>query len=479
MKTLYISSEAHPFSKVGGLSDVAGSLPIELNKDGVECLLCIPYTREVQSKNFSFETVLESEDVIFNGSTYKCNLLKSYFPNTKIPVYFIDNENYFHNENVYETDKSFDFVRFIFLTKSILTLLPKVHNDISVVHFNDYFGALTPIYLKNPELYHLNKALSSAKSYLTIHNISSQGIAPFNLIQQEFPDAGVFHLDLNGNVNCLMEAIIYVDGVNTVSHTYRNELLTTEYSFGLDEYLKNKGDKFIGILNGVNYDEFNPVNDDLVEFKYNFNHLEEKEKNKTALQNQLGLSLDPKVPLMSMVTRLVEQKGIDLIMDVFEQFMALDLQLVILGTGEIKYMQFFRDMIDRYKGKYSACLIFDEILEHKVYAASDLYLMPSKFEPGGLSDLIALKYGCLPIVRNTGGLADAIIDIDQNKSQANGFVFPDYNSPEMLNKIKEGVEIYSNKDVWVNMLKNAMDADFSWSISARKYIEAYKSLVNE
>ncbi len=459
LKVLMASSEVVPFSKTGGLADVVGSLPLAIHKLGVDIRVITPRYSSV--KIYGNEARL----------------------NNDVPIYFIEHEGYFMRDNLYGTktgDYPDNLERFTFFSKRALELLKDLDFKPNIIHCNDWQTALIPIYLKT--IFKDDPFYKDIKTVFTIHNIGYQGL----FSKEEFPKTGIPRelFSINGleyydKVNILKGGLIFSDIITTVSPTYANEIQTREFGYGLDGVLASRKGSLFGIINGIDYDEWNPSKD--VELKHHFSAtaIDGKYKGKIALQQEGGLKGDAKAPLIGIISRLADQKGLDLISQIIEPLLNMDVQFILLGTGEGKYHILFEEMQMKYPKKASIHLKFDAVLAKKIYAGSDMFLMPSRYEPCGLGQLISLRYGTIPIVRKTGGLADTIIEYNPKTNRGNGFLFEKYDANELFGAIKRAVLLYKDKSAWRKLVLKAMKYDFSWEGSAKRYIELYKTMLRK
>lgn len=480
MKILFATFELSPFTKVGGLADVMGSLPKYLQSEGTEMAIFTPLIGSIDREKYEIKEIENSQlRLNFGYAQYIFTLKLAKLPNTNINVFFIDNPKFFSCFNcVYPSgiDSWYEQERFITFSKAILEYARLLNFKPDIIHCNDWHTAMIPVWLKTS--YKEDEFFNKTKTVFSIHNLAYQGkyfpeILDFAGINKE----EVFHqygLEHYGNLIWMKGAINYADKVIAVSPNYAREILTYEYGEGLDWTLQNNKDKLLGILNGIDYDEFNPETDKLIPYNYSSKDLTNKEKCKQDVVKNFWLKYKKGRPLIAVISRLVEQKGIDLIKGVENEIRAIDADIVILGTGEKRYEDFFV-WLSYNSENIRARIEYRADLSNKIYAGADMFLMPSKFEPCGLSQLIALKYGTIPVVRATGGLDDTICAYPSEK--ADGFKFYNYNAYEMLNCINYAVSIYKNKKVWNNLIKNAMNADFSWKNSAKKYMDVYKELI--
>ncbi|HOO75575.1 MAG TPA: glycogen/starch synthase, partial [Tepiditoga sp.] len=407
MKIAYISFEVFPFAKVGGLADVAGALPKYINKTGEKIFVLMPYHRIVDKNAEGFLPEIFCENMIpeFHSSKKPFSVYKTKLSDSDVDVYLIKNEDIFYTEDIYGGDNlAFQSTYFC---DSAITFIKKYFSDTDVINVNDWQTALIPVYLKT--VYSENNEMRKISTVFTIHNLGYQGLFD----SSELDNAGlpgylynVDALEFYGKVNFLKGGILFSDVINTVSKTYGEEIQTSEYSYGLDGVLKIRSDRLYGIINGIDYKVYNPSDDPSLFFP--INNYADKIKNKKEFQKFLKLPERPDVPVISLISRLVDQKGLDLIFQIFEYLMLFDVQFVLLGTGDKKYMDFFSKMEEKYPEKVSANLKFDLDLAQKIYGSSDMFLMPSKYEPCGLGQMYAMRYGTVPVVRYTGGLADTV-----------------------------------------------------------------------
>ena len=450
MKVLLCSSEVAPFAKTGGLADVAGSLPIYLKKLKTDVRVCLP-----------------------KYSCVKARGMRVKLANT-IPVYFIKNDKYFARPNLYGTEKG-DFPdnleRFSFFCRSALELLKKEDFKPDIIHCNDWQTALIPVYPKT--IYKADPFYSGIKTIFTIHNMAYQGV----FAKEEYTKLGIgweyFHmeaLEFYGMVNLMKGGLVFSDFITTVSPTYSKEIQAPEFGCRLEGVLSKRKDSLGGILNGIDYNEWNPRTDKELSRRYSASLSADKVYNKVALQKELGFPIKPDVPLIGVVGRLVHQKGFDILAEKIDDICSMDLQFALLGTGEEAYHRLMEAIAKKYPGKTSINIKFDNTLAKKIYASSDMFLMPSRYEPCGLGQLISLRYGTIPIVRKTGGLADTI-------NEENGFVFEQYSGDELLNTIKRALDAYKDRKAWQAMVKRAMEYDFSWGNSAKEYVALYKKVI--
>lgn len=475
-KLLFVASEVYPFIKTGGLADVAYALPKALAGEEMDIRVILPkyiqipweYRKEMTYKGHKFITLawrkeyIGIEELTLDGITY----------------YFVDNEQYFKRDKIYgEVD---DCERFAFFSKAVLESFDLTGFIPDIIHCNDWHTGLIPVYLADKKIY--NPSLD-IKCVYTIHNLRFQGVFPFENMKwtlgldstRYFHDSALkFHQDISfmkGGVN-------FSQLITTVSETYAEEIQTPFYGEGLDGLFRHHKENLYGITNGIDYDIFNPETDTDIQFKYGAETLKNKDKNKLYLQKKLGLIQDSKKPLISIISRLDRQKGIHLIMAIFDTLMReTDLQFIALGNGESEYEEFFRRKASEYPDRVAAIIGFNHILSKEIYAGSDMLLMPSFFEPCGLSQLIAMRYGTVPLVRETGGLKDTVAPFNEFTHEGTGFSFTNYNAHDMLHVIKYALKFYhEHRDLWRKIMENGMNADHSWFKASRKYMKLYEKL---
>ena len=468
-KILFVASEMVPFVKTGGLGDVVGSLPIELQSKNLDVRVIIPFYKVIKKNSLRFELITEIN--IFNDSNQKA---KIYFLNyNNLPVYFVEGDYYFGREKIYGYDD--DYMRFAFFCRAVLDCISKIKFKPDIINFNDWQTGLGCLYLK--DFYLKYDFYQQIMSVFTIHNLQYQGVfdkKTLDAIGLGKKYFSVDSLEFYGNVNFMKAGIVYSDAVTTVSPTYAKEIQTKEYGYGLDGLLKYKNN-ITGILNGLDRKKYNPEKDGNI-VNFGIKDFSGKNLNKKKLCADFGFKYKNTTPIVSILSRFAEQKGFDIIYQALGKILKLDLQLIIVGTGDSDFENLFLKSEFKNNDNFSLNIIFDEELAKQVYAGSDIFLMPSKFEPCGLAQMIAMKYGTVPVARKTGGLIDTIKDFFVDKKNGNGFLFEEYNSDVLFLTLKKVIEVYKNKLVWRNIVLNAMRSDFSWDLSAEKYIELYNSL---
>ncbi len=471
MKVLFVATECTPFIKTGGLADVIGALPKELKNEGVDVRVMLP-KYEAITANYKEQMIKISTGSVPVGWRNQYVGVEMLFKDD-ITYYFVDNEYYFKRVGLYGFYD--DAERFTYFNRAVLEMLPQIDFQPDVIHCHDWQAALIPLFLKTH--YREHSFYQKVKTMFTIHNLKYQGIfskeVHYDLLS--LTDEHYESVDFDGCVNFLKSALIHADLLTTVSETYAKEIQDPYYGEKLDGLLRDRKDDLFGIVNGLDYQEYDPMKDPHLTFPYR-NSKAKKQKNKRELQEQLGLPQLVDVPMLAIVTRLVEQKGLDLLTHIFTELLNEEIQVVILGTGDAEYEQFFRYVANQYPEKVSTHITFNEAFARKIYAASDLFLMPSRFEPCGIGQLIALRYGSAPIVRKTGGLTDTVISFNEETLQGNGFSFTNYNAHDFLFTICRAIAIYKDPNLWSVLMKNMTKSDNSWSKSAKAYIDLYNRI---
>ena len=474
MKILYVTSEANPYAASGGLGDVMGALPkaIADSRENVSTEVIMPLYSTMKE---SFKKKLEKvTDISFKLSWRSTGASIYKIQNGSVCYYFVENHYYFDRPSLYgEWD---DGERFAFFSMAVVEFMLATGNIPDVLHANDWQSALAVIYLKTK--YAETATLSSIRTLYTIHNIEYQGKYDMAILGDVFALDSKYGnvVEYDGCINLMKGAITVSDYVSTVSPNYAKELRHEFFAFGLADVIKSVENKMCGVINGLDYNYFSPnLGGDIYESYTRRAFKTGKAKNKKALQKELGLPLVPSCPLAVMITRLTAGKGIDLVLHVVEELLKENMQLVILGTGEADYEAAFSALEEKYSN-FRALIKFDRVLSKKMYAAADIFIMPSKSEPCGLAQMIACSYGTVPIVRAVGGLYDSIKPYDAEDS--NGFVFENYNAHELLYTVKRAISVYSDKDKWSALVKRAINSDFSWTKSATEYLRIYDNLLN-
>lgn len=468
LKVLFAASEALPFASTGGLADVMGSLPAALIKENIDARVVMPLYDIINEKyKNSFEFICAATVKLSWRNLY-CGIYKTTY--NGVIFYFIDNEYYFKKPFLYGSFD--DGERFAFFSKAVLDIMPHTDFFPDILNTNDWQSALAVIYLK--QYYKNTVKYRDIKAVHTIHNIEYQGEYELSLMEDVFDISinDAYIVEYQGKLNLTKGAVVCCDKLTTVSPNYAEEIKTETFSHGLHYVLNSCGDKITGILNGIDTDRYKPT-------AFDKSDLSGKAALKENLQKKLAMSERPDVPLISMITRLVPHKGIDLVIRIIDELLAQDIQFIILGTGDADYENFFKILEYRHYDKARSIIKYDKELADVIYSASDIFLMPSKSEPCGLAQMIASQYGTIPLVRETGGLYDSIKKYDPVTGEGNGFTFKNYNAHEMLFSLKDAIKLYSaDKDKWRKLMIQAMETDFSWNASAKKYIDLYKDLLN-
>lgn len=472
---LLVAAECAPFVKLGGLADVMGTLPKELNKIGADARVMMPFHSQMKWKYVDQTKHVADFHIVFNGIDTYVGVEELVY--NEVTYYFIDNEGYF-GDAVYRGDVA-EGEQYAFFCRAVIEAASYVGFIPDVIHCNDWQTGLIPILLRT-QYGHWD--IGRAKTIFTIHNMMYQGEFAFEKFQEWLGiDPRYDTPEFMHNYECasfMKAGLVFADRLSTVSPTYAREICHPSFAYRQEGILNARSQDTWGILNGVNQEEFDPETDALIPYHFNKNDLSGKKKNKIDLIGKLGLSITPGVPMISMVTRLTEQKGLDLVKYVMDELMCTEnVAFVILGTGDYEYEQFFRYMEQKYKGRFCAYIAYDNAIAHQIYAASDLFLMPSKFEPCGISQMIALRYGTLPIVRETGGLCDTVQSYNEFEETGNGFSFANYNAHEMLNIIRYALEVLKSPKKKRSLITRAMESDNSFATSAQKYLELYKSVL--
>ena len=481
MKVLLVSSEVSPFAKTGGLADVTGALPKELEKLGVEVKIMMPDYRMINKDDFKIEKTGFNFNVPI-GAEKKSGTLSKGKIGRKIDVFFIGNEEYFDRDYLYGDeigDYRDNLQRFTFFCRGVLEALKLIDWKPDIIHCHDWQTGLVPAYLKT--IYQNEPFYQGISTIFTIHNLAYQGNFPrqlYYITGLSWKEFALEKIEFFGNFSLIKAGIVYSDIINTVSETYSKEIQTKEFGCGFEGVFEWRAKDLYGIINGIDYAIWNPKTDPLIEMVYSLKTVKNKAINKEKLLeiNELPIIKEERIPLIGIISRLDVQKGLGLIEECIEELMDFNLQLVILGTGEKKFQQILKSISEKYPEKIALNLKFDETLAHLIYAGADIFLMPSKYEPCGLGQMISMKYGTVPIVHKTGGLADTVKKFDLNDKSGNGFVFDVYLPGEFVSAVERAVNLYKDKKVWRVLVSNCMKSDFSWKASAKKYTDLYKRL---
>jgi starch synthase len=476
MKVLFVAAEGVPFSKTGGLADVIGALPKELKKAGVDVRVVLPKYGDTSEQYVKEMELVHRFSVHVGWRNQYCGVLR--LEHDGVTFYFLDNEAHFKRPGTYGFFD--DGERFAFFNRAVLDALPALNFQPDLIHCHDWHAGMIPVMLTQ---YRNQAFYAPIQTIFTIHNLQYQGVFSKSILG-DLLGLGWEHFNVNGiefhdQVSFMKGGLNYSTAITTVSPTYAKEIQTPYYGADLEGVLARRQSFLTGIINGIDVETWDPHTDPFLTKNYTWRSLQRKVENKVALQAELGLTQDPHVPMMGMVTRLVRQKGLDLVAHVLDEILQLNLQLVVLGTGELEYEEMFRHFAGKYPERVSATIGFKNDLAHQIYAASDLFLMPSLFEPCGLGQLIAMRYGSLPIVRETGGLKDTVQAYNEGTGEGNGFSFTNYNAHDLLSTVQQAVGLYELGDEgpWKSIVARAMRADFSWRQSAEKYKELYETVL--
>ncbi len=490
LNVLFVSSEVDPFAKTGGLADVSSALPQAIRSLDHEVRIMLPRYGVINERKAHLHEMLRLKEieVPVGGKKYIAGVKSSFLTSThaKVQVYFLDNQHFFGRHGLYvhpDTRKDYqdNDERFIFFCRGILEVLKRLGWAPDIIHCNDWMTGLLPAYLKT--MYADDPFYAATRTVFTIHNMAYQGTFPATsftktlLPRDAFSPRGV---EAYGKLNFLKAALVYADALTTVSEKYAAEISTSEeFGCGLQDLLRERKHDLTGILNGVDYSLWDPAVDELLPHRYDMRSIDLKVENKKALCARMGLPFQEKTPVLGIISRLADQKGFDLIDEVFDDLLAMDLQIVVLGTGEKKYHDLFQKASHRKPDRVAAALMFNDELAHWIEAGADMFLMPSRYEPCGLNQIYSLRYGTIPVVRATGGLEDTIEDIDVAAGSGTGFKFKNYSGTDMLRAIRRAVSAYADQTAWRKLMKNGMTKDFSWEGSARKYVQLYRSLAKK
>ena len=491
LKILFVTSEVVPFVKTGGLADVSAALPQTLAELGHEVRIVVPKYGAVDDRKFKIHEVVRLKDIKIElaGKEVIFSLKSCFLPGQKIRVqiYFLDNQEYFGSRNSLYGDpmtgKDYpdNDERFIILNRAVFELIIKLGWIPDIIHCNDWQCGLIPTYLKT--VYSGEENFDKFKTLFTIHNLAYQGeFSKSSFKKTGLPDKlnspkGILH---KGKLNFMKSGLVYADAINTVSKTYANEIRTDSViGSGLKDVLSKRKDDLYGIINGIDTKVWNPDRDKHLPKKYSIKNVEQKAVNKQALAEKFGFEFKEDTPIIGLISRLFDSKGIDLIEKILPQLLKLDIQMIVLGTGDKRYHSFFDEIAKKHSDKFACYLGFNDDLAHLIEGGADILLMPSKYEPCGLNQMYSLNYGTIPVVRETGGLADTVKKFNEKTKEGTGFVFKKYNAKDLLTEIKRALKVYRDKDTWNKIVKAGMKEDFSWNSSAKKYIDLYKTILNE
>ncbi len=486
MKIAFVSSEVFPYSKTGGLADVAGALPKALEKLGCEVRVFTPKYNIIDENKFDlkYNWNIGGLPVRINGHIRDVHIHQCKLPDSNVEVNFVDCPHYFNRGKIYSNDFDED-ERFILFSKGVVETLQRMQWQPDIIHCNDWQTGLLPLFIKDN--YSWDKLFDKTSTVYTIHNIGYQGrfstTALFNAeinARWFYPDGPVEYED---GISFMKAGISFADMINTVSKTYAQEILTPEYGSGMQDILRSRENDLYGIVNGIDYETWNPDTDKFLPYRYSQKYLGGKIKNKKFLLEHLNLPFEENIPVIAMISRMVLQKGFDIFVDATESLMNLNAQWIMLGSGEENYETHFRYLADKYPEKVSVYLGFNNELSHLIEAGADMFLMPSRYEPCGLNQIYSLKYGTVPIVRKTGGLADTVLDWDEQNyygyDNGTGFSFNDYTGYALSLTVERALKYFHKKDVWKKIQKNGMSQDYSWQHSAKEYMELYKKAIEK
>jgi starch synthase len=477
LNVLFVSPEAVPFAKTGGLADVAGALPIALSTLGLKVCLLMPLYGAIRQGNFTLTKALSDLEVHFDFATLKFDVYSTEIGG--VTFYLVERDEFFDRRQLYGTPKGdyFDNLeRYTFLAKAVKPVCQALGFKPDIIHCHDWQSALVPVYLR--EKWQGEEVFAQSATVFTIHNLAYQGLfgkEKYHLLDLDSSLFGINGLEFYDKINFLKGGILWSDAVTTVSRQYSQEIQTPEFGCGLEGVLRTRAETLTGIVNGIDYAIWNPNTDTLIAAPYSAGDVTGKGKNKLALMAEY--QLDPKLkgaPVLGMVSRLADQKGFDLLAAILPELMAENLSLVILGTGDEKYHQLLSEAAAQYKGRLGVKIAFDNKIAHLIEAGADMFLMPSYYEPCGLNQIYSLKYGTIPVVRATGGLVDTIEPVDTKKKTGTGFRFAEYTPEAFLACIREACQAYQDKALWKQLMVNAMNQDFSWEASARIYESLYR-----
>jgi starch synthase len=478
LKVLYLAAEVVPYVKTGGLADVAGALPKAVRALGHDIRVMLPRYGRVEPSKFGLKRLVERLDVRMDERVEPAAILAGSVGvgPSETPVYFVDNARLFDRQGLYMYPD--DAERFIFFSRAALETCRALEWQPDVIHCNEWHTALVPNWLRT--IYADDPFFSHTATVYTVHNLEYQGIFGYRVLEiAGLADLGFIVRpdvapDRHYVVDLVARGLMFSDMINTVSETHAVEILTPEYGQGLDPILRERRDRLFGILNGIDTEVFNPATDPQIASPFSLSNPEKRVENKAALQAEVGLQTRPDAPLLGVVSRLTDQKGFDLIGEVADTVVhQLGCQLVIMGTGELKYHEMLSSLVSRHPGQVSALLTFGRPQEQRIYAGCDIFLMPSRFEPCGLNQMMAMRYGCVPVVHRVGGLADSVTDYSPETGLGNGFSFVEYEPMALYTSLVRAVEAYRHRDIWNQLVRRCLAADFSWNRSAARYVDLY------
>jgi starch synthase len=487
LKIVQVASEVAPYARTGGLGDVIGALPRALARQGHELMVCMPRYGQIDAGRLPLVEPAWKAAIPIGKLQHDLSVATVRDRRAKVTHCFIANEHYFDRPELYrDPSTGKDYVdndeRFIFFALAVFETLKRMNWKPDVIHCHDWQAALVPVYLKS--VFASDPFFDGVRCLLTIHNLAYQGVFPPESFRKIGVKDELFYavtgpLEFFGKVNFLKAGIVLADKITTVSRRYAEEIQSSdEYGAGLQDVLRERRSDLTGIVNGVDYTVWSPSRDRVIPYRYNLANLSGKKKTKIELLNKAGLPVRDTAPLVGIISRLADQKGFDLIAEAADRLFAMNLQMVVLGTGEQKYHDLFTELQERYPDRLRVYLKFDDNLAHWIEAGSDIFLMPSRYEPCGLNQLYSLKYGTVPVVRRVGGLYDTVVDYDPGTQSGTGFVFEPYEADAMLAALQRAVELFEHKRPWMRLLKNGMQQDFSWDAAARNYSQLYQNTIS-
>jgi starch synthase len=473
LKVLFMASEMVPFAKTGGVAEFTNALPRALHEQGHDVRVAIPRYGRIDAAKFGLRSLMTEMSVPMEEHWETASVMTTELDGN-LPVYFVDNARYFNRENLY--GYADDGERFVFYSRAATQMLKELEWKPDVIHLNDWHTAIVANWLKT--IYKEDPFFQDVASIFTIHNLAIQGIFGWRILEVAGVDEYTFMYprreELPNVVALMAHGILFSDAISTVSETYAKEILTPEYGEKLNTLLQERKDRLFGILNGIDYSVMNPATDPLIGQQYDLSTLARRVANKLVLQREANLTIDGSKPLIGCISRLTNQQGFDILSEVIDGLMDLPVQLVLMGTGDQYYHEMFTRIAKRYPNKVAVFLTFNASLAQKIYAGSDMFLMPSRFEPCGSNQMIAMRYGSVPIVRDTGGLADTVHDYDPESGIGDGFSFRKYTGMMLFATIVRALENYKYRDSWRKLMEAGMKADFSWASTAHKYSDLYE-----
>jgi len=482
LKILLASSEVAPLAKTGGLADVAGSLPKALKSLGHDVRVIMPLYTMVKQHNPKMKEEIPVLEIPIADRIEQGSVMSTFLGDT-VPTYLVKHDRYYDREYLYTTpqgDYPDNAERFIFFSRAILEALKKLDFVPDIIHCNDWQTGLVPTYLKT--LYSQDDFYKNTSTVFTVHNLGYQGkfwaldMPMTNLPWEVFSINGI---EYYGDISFLKAGLMFSDVISTVSKGYSKEIQTPEYGIGMEGVLQYRSQDLYGILNGTDYDDWSPDKDKFIKTHYDVNSLEGKKVCREDLLKEFGLKVAENTPIIGMITRLADQKGFDILSEAMPELMKMNLAMVVLGTGEQKYHDLFNTLKKEYSQKLGVLIAFNNATAHKIEAGSDLFLMPSQYEPCGLNQMYSLKYGTVPVVRATGGLDDTIQDFDLKAGKGNGFKFSEYSSKALLKTVKMAIDVFEDKQKWLKIMKNGMNEDHSWKTSAKEYVNLYETAMKK